>query len=199
MLADCGAASLEDLFSHLPSEVRLSRPLDIAPGQSEYDIVDYFRARGDDTAAGYASFLGAGVYRHYRPVVVDAGVGRDLRGDDAGRRSEVVDVVIVGERRGALHELGPCRQSRRRPGKVQLAVVVVTHPNHGEQIRGEAGEPAVMTGTRLARGRQLEAATAHTRRRPVVDDGLHQADHQIRDARVKHAPRGLLALAQRAA
>ena len=76
MLADCGAGSLEDLFSHLPSEVRLSRPLDIAPGQSEYDIVDYFRARGDETAAGYASFLGAGVYRHYRPVVVDAVVSR---------------------------------------------------------------------------------------------------------------------------
>ena len=76
MLADCGAASLEDLFSHLPSEVRLNRPLDLAPGKSEYDIVDYFRARGEETGAGYASFLGAGVYRHYRPVVVDAVVSR---------------------------------------------------------------------------------------------------------------------------
>ncbi len=76
MLADCGAGSLEDLFSHLPSEVRLRRPLDIAPGKSEYDIVDYFRARGEETAADYASFLGAGVYRHYRPVVVDAVVSR---------------------------------------------------------------------------------------------------------------------------
>src|SRR5579864_9716147 len=76
MLASIGADSLEDLFSHLPAEVRLNRPLDIAPGQSEYEIVDYFRARGEENANGYASFLGAGVYHHYRPVLVDTVVSR---------------------------------------------------------------------------------------------------------------------------
>ena len=76
MLSAIGAPSLEDLFSHLPPEVRLNRPLNIAPGQSEYEIVDYFRARGDENANGYASFLGAGVYQHYRPVLVDTVVSR---------------------------------------------------------------------------------------------------------------------------
>src|ERR1700737_4571709 len=76
MLSAIGASSLEDLFSNLPSEVRLNRPLDIAPGQSEYEIVDYFRARGEESANGYASFLGAGVYQHYRPVLVDTIVSR---------------------------------------------------------------------------------------------------------------------------
>jgi len=76
MLSSIGANSLEDLFSHLPAEVRLKRPLDIAPGKSEYDIVDYFRARGAENANGYASFLGAGVYHHYRPVLVDTVVSR---------------------------------------------------------------------------------------------------------------------------
>src|ERR1700674_173660 len=76
MLSAIGASSLEDLFSDLPSEVRLNRPLNIAPGQSEYEIVDYFRARGEENANGYASFLGAGVYNHYRPVLVDAVVSR---------------------------------------------------------------------------------------------------------------------------
>jgi glycine dehydrogenase subunit 1 len=68
--------SLDALFAHLPDEVRLNRPLNIPPGQSEYEIVDYFRARGDDCAHAYASFLGAGVYRHYRPVLVDTVVSR---------------------------------------------------------------------------------------------------------------------------
>jgi glycine dehydrogenase subunit 1 len=72
MLDACGAASAEDLFAHLPDAVRLRRPLDLAPGISEYEIADYFRARADENANGYASFLGAGVYRHYRPVLVDA-------------------------------------------------------------------------------------------------------------------------------
>jgi len=76
MLSAIGAASLEDLFADLPKEVRLNRPLDIASGKSEYEIVDYFRARGDENANGYASFLGAGVYNHYRPVLVDTVVSR---------------------------------------------------------------------------------------------------------------------------
>ena len=76
MLSAIGAKSLEDLFSQLPAEVRLDRPLAIAPGQSEYEIVDYFRARGEESANGYASFLGAGVYHHFRPVLVDTVVSR---------------------------------------------------------------------------------------------------------------------------
>jgi glycine dehydrogenase subunit 1 len=76
MLSAIGVESLESLFAHLPDEVRLNRPLDVPPGKSEYEIVDYFRARGDECAAGLASFLGAGVYQHYRPVLVDTVVSR---------------------------------------------------------------------------------------------------------------------------
>jgi glycine dehydrogenase subunit 1 len=73
MLSAIGATTLEDLFSHLPAEVRLNRPLAIAAGKSEYEIVDYFRARGEENANGFASFLGAGVYHHY---LVDTVVSR---------------------------------------------------------------------------------------------------------------------------
>src|SRR5579872_173246 len=76
MLATCGVAAAEDLFSHLPPNVRLNRPLNLAPGISEYSIADYFRARGAENANAYASFLGAGVYHHYRPILVDTVVSR---------------------------------------------------------------------------------------------------------------------------
>src|SRR5438309_6466349 len=76
MLEACGVNSPEDLFAHLPEAVRLQRPLDLAPGISEYEIVDYFRARAAATANGYASFLGAGVYTHYRPVLVETVISR---------------------------------------------------------------------------------------------------------------------------
>jgi glycine dehydrogenase subunit 1 len=76
MLAACGVSSAEELFAHLPDAVRLHRPLDLAPGISEYEIVQYFRDRAAENATGYASFLGAGVYSHYRPVLVDAVVSR---------------------------------------------------------------------------------------------------------------------------
>jgi glycine dehydrogenase subunit 1 len=76
MLSTIGVNSLEDLFAHLPEDVRFRGTLDILPGKSEYDIVDYFRARASEMAAGYASFLGAGVYSHYRPVMCDVVVSR---------------------------------------------------------------------------------------------------------------------------
>jgi glycine dehydrogenase subunit 1 len=76
MLAGCGVQDAEDLFAHLPEAVRLKRPLDLAAGISEYEIVEYFRDRAAQNGTGYASFLGAGVYRHYRPVLVDTVVSR---------------------------------------------------------------------------------------------------------------------------
>ncbi len=76
MLEACGVSSTDELFSHLPEDVRLHRPLDLAAGISEYEIVDYFKARGNETANGYTSFLGAGIYAHYRPVLVDTVVSR---------------------------------------------------------------------------------------------------------------------------
>jgi glycine dehydrogenase subunit 1 len=63
-------------FRRHPAEYRLQRDLDVPRQQAESEIVDYFRAAGDKNATGYASFLGAGAYRHYRPVVIDALVQR---------------------------------------------------------------------------------------------------------------------------
>ena len=76
MLSTIGVDGLEDLFSYLPDDVRYQGTLDIPPGKSEYEIVDYFKARGAEMASGYASFLGAGVYNHYRPVLCDVVVSR---------------------------------------------------------------------------------------------------------------------------
>ncbi|MBS1829929.1 MAG: aminomethyl-transferring glycine dehydrogenase subunit GcvPA [Acidobacteria bacterium] len=76
MLATLGLDSIERLYAHLPQEVLLNRPLNIAPGKSEYEIIDWFRARGEENAVGYACFLGAGAYYHYRPVMCDVVVSR---------------------------------------------------------------------------------------------------------------------------
>jgi glycine dehydrogenase subunit 1 len=80
MLDTIGLSKIDDLVAHLPAGVRIRKPLAIQPGRSEYDILDYFKARGAENAAaggnGYACFLGAGVYNHYRPVLVDTVVSR---------------------------------------------------------------------------------------------------------------------------
>src|ERR1022692_1349665 len=76
MLAAIGAKSIEDLFAIIPAEYRLDRDLDVPRQQAESEIIDYFRAAGQKNATDYASFLGAGVYRHYRPVIIDSLVQR---------------------------------------------------------------------------------------------------------------------------
>src|SRR4051812_3007210 len=76
MLAAIGLKNQEDLLSHIPDEIRLDEPLAIETGKSEFEIVEYFNRLGAKAAVGYPSFLGAGVYNHYRPVVVDAVVSR---------------------------------------------------------------------------------------------------------------------------
>jgi len=76
MLGMIGVRSIEDLIGHLPSDAKFNRPLSIPAGKSEFEIVDYFKDRGSRCAVGYATFLGAGVYNHYRPVVADAIVQR---------------------------------------------------------------------------------------------------------------------------
>jgi glycine dehydrogenase subunit 1 len=76
MLAEIGAASIDDLFAMIPAEYRLKRDLNVPQAKAESEIVDYFQAAGAKNATGYASFLGAGAYRHYRPVIIDSLIQR---------------------------------------------------------------------------------------------------------------------------
>jgi glycine dehydrogenase subunit 1 len=76
MLAEIGAASIDELFSVIPAEHRLSLDLEVPRALAESEIIDYFRAAGAKNSTDYASFLGAGAYRHYRPVIIDSLIQR---------------------------------------------------------------------------------------------------------------------------
>jgi glycine dehydrogenase subunit 1 len=74
MLAAIGVESIEQLFGDIPAAVRLDRPLDIGPALSESELHDHMAAlaaRNVDVNREL-SFLGAGMYDHYVPAVVDA-------------------------------------------------------------------------------------------------------------------------------
>src|SRR3970282_772650 len=76
MLAELGHSSIEGLFGCIADDLRLKRPLQIPAAMSEYEILDYFRARGAETAGDCVRLVGAGAYDHFRPVVVDALISR---------------------------------------------------------------------------------------------------------------------------
>jgi glycine dehydrogenase subunit 1 len=76
MLKAIGARSIDDLFSPIPAEYRLARDLNVHRQMAESEIVDWFKLRSKENGDDYTSFLGAGAYFHYRPVVIDALVQR---------------------------------------------------------------------------------------------------------------------------
>ncbi len=76
MLKAIGIRSVDELFSPIPAEFRLKRDLAVPRQMAESEIVDWFKQRAKENGEGYASFLGAGAYFHYRPVVIDALVQR---------------------------------------------------------------------------------------------------------------------------
>jgi glycine dehydrogenase subunit 1 len=76
MLEAIGVGSAQELFESIPKEFRLREPLPLPGPLSEMEIIEYFQSCAAENARGYASFLGAGVYRHLRSVVTDALVQR---------------------------------------------------------------------------------------------------------------------------
>ncbi|HSB39565.1 MAG TPA: hypothetical protein VLD13_10795, partial [Gaiellaceae bacterium] len=74
MLETIGVSSLEELFADLPPGVRLDRELALLPALSEQELTVYFEALAAENAhvGGELSFLGAGMYDHYVPAIVDA-------------------------------------------------------------------------------------------------------------------------------
>ncbi len=78
MLAAVGVGSVEELFREIPAAVRFQGRLDLEPALSEPELVRHLEelaARNVDTTREL-SFLGAGIYDHYVPAVVDAVLAR---------------------------------------------------------------------------------------------------------------------------
>ena len=76
MLKAIGARSIDDLFAPIPAEYRLRRDLKVPRQMAESEIVDFFRQLSQENGIEYTSFLGAGAYLHYRPVIIDALISR---------------------------------------------------------------------------------------------------------------------------
>jgi glycine dehydrogenase subunit 1 len=74
MLATIGVQSIEELFADIPGPLRLARPLALDDGRSEQEVYAELRALAarNVSTEDQLSFLGAGMYDHYVPALVDA-------------------------------------------------------------------------------------------------------------------------------
>lgn len=72
MLAEVGLSNADDLFRSIPADVRLQRPLKVTEPLAEPEVIAALEEMAaKNTAATKPSFLGAGVYSHFSPTIVD--------------------------------------------------------------------------------------------------------------------------------
>lgn len=78
MLDRIGVSSIDDLFSGIPDNCRLQKPLDISEAKSESETIALLKelAGKNSTLSQWDAFLGGGAYNHFIPAVVDHLVSR---------------------------------------------------------------------------------------------------------------------------
>ena len=78
MLATVGLDSIDDLFKDIPEEIRFKGDLPVSKGLDEYALTTHLSALAAKNANTdqYPSFLGAGLYDHHIPSVINHVVSR---------------------------------------------------------------------------------------------------------------------------
>ena len=185
MLAEIGTASIDDLFASIPAEYRLDRDLNVPRQQAESEIIQYFRAAGDKNSTGYASFLGAGAYRHYRPVIIDSLVQRgEFLTSYTPYQAEItqgtlqaifefqtmiaeltgMDVANASMYDGSTGAAEAVMMAARVTGRHKAVVAATVHPEYREVLATytrHQGLPAAIVGYNARTGRiDLEALAA---------------------------------------
>ncbi len=74
MLQAIGVGSIDELFAEIPAGLRLNRPLALDSGRSEQEVFEELKALAakSTSAEDEISFLGAGMYDHYVPALIDS-------------------------------------------------------------------------------------------------------------------------------
>lgn len=77
MLAEIGFQSMEELFGHIPEEVKVKDGLNIPEGMTELEVSRKMRKIAGKNKVFPTIFRGAGAYRHYIPSIVKSVVSKE--------------------------------------------------------------------------------------------------------------------------
>ncbi len=158
MLAACNAESIEDLLSEIPKDVRLDRLLDLPAGLSEAEVLAELRRLADANtpATSMVNFMGAGIYDHYVPSVVNAIISR----------SEFLTAYTPYQperSQGVLQSIF----------EWQTAICELTGMDVSNASMYDAGtalgEACVVAGSQTRRGRVLVSSGVHPEYRQVLE------------------------------
>ena len=73
MLQEIGVSSIDELFSDIPANLRYQGKLNIDPALSEMELLKKMEGFGakNEPMSSFTSFLGAGVYDHFVPLLIN--------------------------------------------------------------------------------------------------------------------------------
>ena len=155
MLDAIGIESVEELFADIPSTVRADG-LNLAPAAPEQELARDLEALAARNQLPHASFLGAGVYRHYVPAVVDEIIRRsEFATAYTPYQPEVsqgtlqaiyefqsliaeltgLDVVSASHYDGASATAEACLMSMRATKRDRVLISRAVHPNYAAVTR----------------------------------------------------------------
>ena len=155
MLAALGLDSVDELFAGIPPAVRAGG-LDLPPGLSEVELAAELSALAARNRVDTASFLGAGVYRHYVPPAVDQLISRgEFYTAYTPYQPEIsqgtlqtiyeyqslmatltgLDVVSASHYDGATATAEAALMTVRATGRTRLLVSRAVHPHYRETLR----------------------------------------------------------------
>ena len=72
MLAAIGVSTVDELFRDIPAGMRYRQELAVKPALPEAELQRHFEELAAKNVVDEVCFLGAGIYDHYVPAVVDA-------------------------------------------------------------------------------------------------------------------------------
>jgi len=159
MLASIGASTIDALFEVIPAEHRLSGDLRLPAAMAESEIIEFFRAAGAKNVTDYASFLGAGAYRHYRPVLIDTIVQRgEFLTSYTPYQAEITQGTLQ-----AIFEF-----------QTMIAELTAMDVANASMYDGSTGaaEAVLMAMRVTGRSKAVVAASVHPEHREVVDTYL---------------------------
>src|ERR1700753_332600 len=177
MLAAIGVDSIDALFEDVPEGVRLGRTLNLPAGKPEQEVYAYLRdlAARNVSAEDEISFLGAGMYDHYVPSLIDSIITRsEFLTPYTPYQPEISQggLQVMFEYQTAISELTGLPVSNASlyegPSAVAAAAYLAKLHNGRSRIVISAGlhPHTAQTLQTLARGWQMEVEVV------ALDDGI---------------------------
>lgn len=77
MLESMGMSSIDELFAHIPAELKLGRELNLPCGKSELEVNRLMNKIASHSVIFDSIFRGAGAYDHYIPSIVKSVTGKE--------------------------------------------------------------------------------------------------------------------------